>query len=131
MQVQDPHVVSIDTIEGKPHDHSTKTKVPGPYSLLQHHPVRGVTVPSCTLWHSGKESVCQCRRSKRCWFNLWVVKMPWRREWQPTPVFLPGESQGQRRLAGYSPWGPKESDTTEHTHYILCKSLVFLQGLCW
>ena len=39
--------------------------------------------------------------------------IPWRREWQPTPVFLPGESQGQRRLVGYSPWGHKESDTTE------------------
>ena len=37
----------------------------------------------------------------------------WRREWQPAPVFLPGESQGQRSLAGYSPWGHKESDTTE------------------
>ena len=40
---------------------------------------------------------------------------PWRRKWQPTPVFLPGESHGQKSLAGYSPWGCKESDTTEHT----------------
>ena len=40
-------------------------------------------------------------------------KISWRREWQPTPVFLPGESHGQRSLVGYSPWGPKESDTTE------------------
>ena len=39
---------------------------------------------------------------------------PWRREWKPTPVFLPGESHGQRSLAGYSPWGHKESDPTEH-----------------
>ena len=49
----------------------------------------------------------------------WVGKIPWRRAWQPTPVFLPGESHGQRSLAGYSPWGGKESDTTErltHTH---------------
>ena len=37
----------------------------------------------------------------------WVWKMPWRRTWQPTPVFLPGESQGQRSLADYSPWGHK------------------------
>ena len=37
---------------------------------------------------------------------------PWRREWQPTPVFLPGISHGQRSLAGYHPWGRKESDTT-------------------
>ena len=43
-------------------------------------------------------------------------KVPWKRKWQPTPVFLPGESSGQRRLAGYSPWGHKELNTTEHTH---------------
>ena len=51
-------------------------------------------------------------------FDLWVGKIPWRRKWQPTPVFLPGESHGQRSLAGYSPRGRKESDTTEqlHTH---------------
>jgi len=42
--------------------------------------------------------------------------MPWRGKWQPTPVFLPGESQGQRSLAGYRPWGHKELDTTEHAH---------------
>ena len=40
-------------------------------------------------------------------------RFPWRREWQPTPVFLPGESHGQRSLVGYSPWGCKDSDTTE------------------
>ena len=40
-------------------------------------------------------------------------RFPWRREWLPTPVFLPGESYGQRSLAGYSPWGCKESDRTE------------------
>ena len=44
---------------------------------------------------------CQCRRQERCWFDPWVEKIPWRRAWQPTPVFLPGESQGQRSLAGY------------------------------
>ena len=43
-----------------------------------------------------------------------VGKMSWKRKWQPTPVFLPGKSQGQRSLAGYSPWGHKESDMTEH-----------------
>ena len=49
-------------------------------------------------------------------FDPWVVKIPWRRKWQPTPVFLPGESHGQTSLAGYSPWGRKESGTTEHTY---------------
>ena len=44
--------------------------------------------------------------------NPWVVKILWRRKWQPTPVFLPGKPHGQS-LAGYSPWGHKESDTTE------------------
>ena len=42
-----------------------------------------------------------------------IVKAPWRRAWQPIPVFLPGESHGQRSLVGYSPWGHKELDTTE------------------
>ena len=54
---------------------------------------------------------CQCGRHKRCRFDPWVGKIPWRRKWQPTPVFLPGKSNGQRSLAGYSPWGYKESDT--------------------
>ena len=58
----------------------------------------------------GKESSCQYRRHQ---FDPWVRKIPWRREWQPTPVFLPGESPGQRSLVGYSQWGHKESDTTE------------------
>ena len=62
---------------------------------------------------SGKEPMCQCRRHKRPGFSPWVGKIPWTRAWQPTPVFLPGESHGQRSLAGYSPWGHKESDTTE------------------
>ena len=46
-------------------------------------------------------------------FNPWVGKIPWRRAWQLTPVFLPGESHGQRNLVGYSPWGHKELDMTE------------------
>jgi len=45
------------------------------------------------------------------WVAPWVGKIPWRREWQPTPVFLPGESQGQRSLTGCSSWDHKESDT--------------------
>ena len=50
---------------------------------------------------------------KRCGFDPWVRKIPWRREWQPTPVFLPGKSHGQRSLVGYSSWRGKESDATE------------------
>ena len=59
----------------------------------------------------GRESTCQCGRHG---FSPWVRKIPWRRRWPPTPVFLPGKSHGQRILEGYSPWGCKESDTTRH-----------------
>ena len=51
--------------------------------------------------------------ARRHEFNPWVEKIPRRRAWQPTPVFLPGKSHGQRSLVGYSPWGRKELDTTE------------------
>ena len=64
---------------------------------------------------NGKESACQCRRYNRHRLHLWTRKTAWRRKWQPTPVFLPGESRGQRSLAGYSPWGHKESETIDHT----------------
>ena len=57
---------------------------------------------------SGKESACQTRD-----FNPWVGKIPWNKEWQPTSVFLPGKSSGQRSLAGYSPCDRKESDMPE------------------
>ena len=50
-----------------------------------------------------EKSACQCRRHKRCGFDPWVWKSPWRRAWQPTPVFLPKESHEQRILEGYSP----------------------------
>ena len=66
---------------------------------------------------SGKEPVCQYRRYKRHGFNPWVGKITWRRKWQPTPVFLPGESHGRRNLTGSSPWGPKELDMTERLHF--------------
>ena len=71
----------------------------------------------------GKESTSQCRRLG---FNIWMEKIPWRRKWQPTLVFLPGESHGGRSLVGYSPWGREESETTEwlhcHFHFLLPKS---------
>ena len=53
-------------------------------------------------------------------FDPRVRKIPWRREWQPTPVLLPGKSHGWRSLAGYSPCGLKELDTTERLHFHLC-----------
>ena len=50
---------------------------------------------------------------RRPGFDPWVGKSPWRREWLPTPVFLPRDFHGQKSLAGYSPWSHEESDTTE------------------
>ena len=58
-------------------------------------------------WLSGKESTCQCRRHKRPRSDPWVRKIPCRKKWQPTPVFLPGKFHGQSSLAGYIPWGSK------------------------
>ena len=66
-------------------------------------------------WHSSTDSVSQCRRHRRLGFSPSVGKIPWGRKQQPTPVFLPGKSHGQRKLAGWSPWGRKKSDMTEHT----------------
>ena len=57
----------------------------------------------------------QCRRCQRCVFNPWVEKIPWRRKWQPTPVFLTRKTHAQRTPGGYGPWGHKESDMTEHS----------------
>ena len=56
---------------------------------------------------NGKEPACKCRRHKRCRFDPWVTKIPWRKAWWPTPIHLPRESHGQRNLVGYSPWGLK------------------------
>ena len=56
---------------------------------------------------SGKEHIFQCKRHKRHGFSPQVGNIPWKREWLPTPVFLSGESHGQRSLVGYSPWGCK------------------------
>ena len=64
-------------------------------------------IVSNSRWAIGKEPACQCCRPKRCGFDPWVGKILWRRTWQPTPVFLPAESHGQRNLAGYSPWGSR------------------------
>ena len=71
------------------------------------------TVCRLPRWRSGKASICQCRRCKRCGFDPWVRKIPWSTKCQPTPGFLPGESHGQRSLADYSLWGHKELDTTK------------------
>ena len=65
----------------------------------------------------------QWRRPRRRGFDPWVRKAPWRRKWQPTPVFLPGESHRERNLVGYSPQGHKESNMTGRTKYAQVSTL--------
>ena len=80
-----------------------------------------------TNWSaSGKELASQCRRHKRWRFNPWVGKIPWRRAWQPTPVFWPWEFHWERNLAVYSPWSHKESVMSE-----ACMHRVGKLYLCW
>ena len=78
------------------------------------------------MYGSDEESSCQRRRRG---LHPWSGEIPWRRKWQPAPVFLPGKSLGQRNLAGYSLWGPKESDTIErlrtHTSLLTCLTYKF------
>ena len=59
---------------------------------------------------------CQCRRHKETQVDHWVWKIPWRRKWQPIPVFLPETFHGQRSTVGYSLWGHKESNISEHKY---------------
>ena len=73
-----------------------------------------------------EEPFSSCTRHERCGLHPWVGKTPWRRAWQPTPVFLPGESHGQRSLEGCSPRGRKESDMTAIEHASHAVSPVFL-----
>ena len=81
---------------------------------------------SCCLeiprYFSGKESACQRRRCRRHRFDPWIGKVPWRRKWQPTPVFLPGKFHGQRSLASCSPWAHK-GQTRLSMHTALGNSL--------
>ena len=60
-------------------------------------------------------NIIKKKKRERPEFDPWVEKIPWRRAWLPTPVFLPGESHGQRSLGGYSPWGHTEFDMADVT----------------
>ena len=66
-------------------------------------------------WAFLVDQTITCLQWRRHGFDPWAGKMPWRRNWLPTPVFLPGEFHEQRRLVGYSPWGRKELDMTDAT----------------
>ena len=76
---------------------------------------------------NGKESACQCRRCKRRRFDPWGQKIPRRRAWQPIPVFFPGESLGQRSLAGYGPQCCRELDTNKRLNNIHTHTYIYTQ----
>ena len=86
-----------------------------------------VCVCACTYIHHA----CQCKRYERNGFDPQVRKIPWRRAWQPTPVFLCGESHVQKNLGGYSPQCRSESDMTEVTQHARTLTMVLedLTGL--
>ena len=83
--------------------------------------MRTPTLRGLPRWFSGKESTCHCAR---CGFCLLVGNVPWRQIWQHTSVFLSGKFHGHRNVVGYSPWGCKGSDMTEHS----CKQASTLLG---
>ena len=75
-----------------------------------------------------------CLQCGRPGFDFWVEKISWRREWLPTPVFLPGEFHGQRNVVDYSQWGGKESDRTEQLtlfHFVRCKYKILFKEPLW
>ena len=76
-------------------------------------------------WLRGKGSACQRKRYRIRSFHSWVRKIPWRRKWQTAP-YSSWEIHGTRSLVGFSPWGLKESDTTEHTHREILDAIVCL-----
>ena len=76
-------------------------------SLFQHHNLKALILQHSTFFMSISH----------------ILVIPWRRKWQPTPVFLPGKPHGWRNLVGYSPWGHKELDVTEHLQFHFQPSL--------
>ena len=74
----------------------------------------------------GKEPASQCRWHKRGGFDPWVGKIPWKKAWQPTPVFLPGEFHGQGSLVGYSSQGRKKSNIAEVTEHARMNSTFWI-----
>ena len=86
--------------------------------------VRYAAVTQFEVWYSLKYELprlavkgppANAGDAKRCWFNPWVEKIPWRRKWPPAAIFSSGEPHGQRSPVGYGQWGCKELDTTDAT----------------
>ena len=80
-----------------------------------------------SLWLGGQESACQCWRHA---FRPWIGKIPWKRKWQPTPVFLPRKFHRQRNLAGHSLWGRKRAGhdlgTKQQKHQLYSRPIMFV-----
>jgi len=126
-QTSEPYLIGAD-LDSDPH-----LSPQGYNSLPRESPIdsiqirRSIGLPG---WLRGWSICLQCGRPG---FDPWVGKIPWRRKWQPTPIFLLGKSHGWRCLAGYSPQGRKESDMTEQLHFTLlgfwsCKCTVVREG---
>ena len=75
---------------------------------------------------SDKEPACPMQETQETWVRSLKGKIPWRRKWQLIPVFLSGESHGQRSLMDYSPWGREESDTAERLSLRTAETVAFL-----
>ena len=98
--------------------------------------VKVVCIYGTSRWLSSKESTCNAERHRRCRFDQWVAKIPWRRKRQPSPVFLHGKSYGRRSLVGYSPWGSKNvrhDSALTHTHntYLYIKNDITPYTCIW
>ena len=104
---QGHNINCLEWSRSKMADKSTST---APWSSVYIHCNTSASLAGLLWWLRWKRICLHCGRLK---FNPWVRKIPWRREWQPTLVFLLGEFHGQRSLVGYSPCGHKESDMTE------------------
>ena len=100
-----PHICTVPpTFNIQPH-HGTLITTDGCSTCYGLRHLFMMTYTMIPRWHGGKESICQCRRCKRCKFNPWLRRIPWRRKWQFTPVFLPGKFHGQRSLGGQQSMG--------------------------
>ena len=110
-----PKKISLKLLSGTQRHVSIIQLIFLPQITLQlNQPIQQMGFPSDV---SGKEPTCQFRRHKNHRFNPWAWKVPWSRAWQPTLVFLPGESHRQRSLAGYDPQVHKELDMTKVTQH--------------
>ena len=95
--------------------HSRRLKMAPTFNIITNLPIHLIyPKDGFPRWLSSKESACQGRRLKRYRFIPCVGKIPWRRKWHSSSVFLLGVSHGQRNLVGYSSWGCKELDKVEY-----------------